>query len=173
MPPRDAYDRQPWERAADPPPGWARLPAPGGFNFTFGAVYVRRDGAALSVGFRCTERHLNPSGYCHGSALAAFSDMMAYGIQHMVGYDSAVVPTVSMVLDFLAVVRLGDWVAGRCEVTRETRHLVFAEMRCAVDDRPVMNARAIFKKMAMADLADTGYFDAVGPEIARLLAEAG
>lgn len=170
MQPGDSYPTQAWERPADPPPGWVRLPAPGGFNFTFGAVFCRRDGDAISVGFRCTERHLNPAGYCHGSALAAFSDMMAYGVQHMVGYASAVVPTITMNLDFLAVVQAGDWVAGRCAVTRETRQMVFAEMRCMVGARPVMNARAIFKKMAMADLADTAYFDMVGPEIDRALA---
>lgn len=162
MQPRDLYDRQPWERACDPPPGWVALPAPGGFNFTFGAVFCRYDVGIMSVGFRCTERHLNPSGYCHGSALAAFSDMMAYGIQHMVGYDHAVVPTITMNLDFLAVVRFGDWVHGRCEVTRQTRQLVFGELRCTVGEVPVMNARAIFKKMAMRDLADTSYFDSVG-----------
>ena len=169
---RDFYQRQEWERPPDPPPGWIELPAPGGFNFTFGPVFARRDDRGIAVGFRCTERHLNPSGYCHGSALAAFSDMQAYGIQHLVGYAHAVVPTVTMNLDFISVVGLGDWVTGDLELTHETRHLVFALMRCRVGDRPVMDARAIFKKMEMSALADRSYFDSVGPEIERRLAGA-
>lgn len=170
----DFYSQQPWERPAEPPPGWFRLPAPEGFCHTFGPVYASRaEGGGLSVGFRCTERHLNPSGYCHGSALAAFSDMQAYGIQHMVGYERAVVPTVSMNLDFLSVVNLGDWVCGDLEVTRKTRNLVFSLMRCSVAGRPVFHARAIFKVMEMADLQDTSYFEMIGPEIERRLAEIG
>lgn len=153
------------------PDGWIELPSPGGFCDTFGPVHATRDGlGTFAVGFRCAERHLNPSRYCHGSALAAFSDMQAYGVQHLLGYDGAVVPTISMNIDFLSIVKPGDWVRGDIEVTRKTRNLVFALMRCSVDDRPVMNARALFKIMAMQDLADTSYFDMIGPEIERRFA---
>ncbi|MFT4149839.1 MAG: PaaI family thioesterase [Paracoccaceae bacterium] len=170
----DFYRHQPWERSPEPPEGWVELPSPGGFNHTFGPVWGTRDGPGLfAVGFRCTERHLNPARYCHGGALAAFTDMQAYGIQHLVGYEAAVVPTISMNIDFLSIVNPGDWVRGDLEVTRKTRNLVFSLMRCSVGDRPVMNARAIFKVMAMADLADTSYFDNVGPEIERRLVAVG
>ncbi|WP_170161987.1 PaaI family thioesterase [Paracoccus siganidrum] len=162
------------DSALPAPEGWIELPSPGGFCDTFGPVHATRDGAGqFAVGFRCAERHLNPSGYCHGAALAAFTDMQAYGVQHLVGYESAVVPTISMNIDFLSIVRPGDWVRGDLEVTRKTRNLVFALMRCSVDDRPVMNARALFKVMAMQDLADTTYFDRVGPEIERRFAQIG
>lgn len=169
----DLYRRQPWERPADPPQDWIELPAPGGFNFTFGPVFARRDGDGIAIGFRCTERHLNPSGFCHGAALSAFADMQAYGIQHMVGYARALVPTVTMTLDFLSVVRPGDWVEGALAIARRSGSLVFSDMRCRVDDRPVLNARAIFKLMEMGDLADPSYFTAIGPEIDRRFAGAG
>ncbi len=162
------YRPQSWESVHPPPEGWIELPSPGGFCDTFGPVHgTRRGKDAFAVGFRCTERHLNPSRYCHGAALAAFTDMQAYGVQHLVGYDRAVVPTITMNIDFLSIVNLGDWVRGDIEVTRKTRNLVFSMMRCTVADRPVMNARALFKVMAMQDLADTSYFDNVGPEIER------
>lgn len=168
------YRPQSWESVPPPPEGWIELPSPGGFCDTFGPVHATRDAdGGFAVGFRCTERHLNPSGYCHGAALAAFTDMQAYGIQHMVGYESAVVPTISMNIDFLSIVNAGDWVRGDLEVTRKTRNLVFAQMRCRVGDRPVMNARALFKVMAMGDLADTRYFDMIGPEIERRFAGIG
>lgn len=168
------YERQSWENVSPAPDGWIELPSPGGFCDTFGPVYATRDSAQhFAVGFRCTERHLNPSRYCHGAALAAFTDMQAYGVQHLVGYEAAVVPTISMNIDFLSVVNLGDWVRGEIEVTRKTRNLVFALMRCFVDDRPVMNARALFKSMAMKDLGDTTYFDNIGPEIERRFAGIG
>ena|GEM_PF-1067459 len=164
----DFYHPQPWEQRQAAPEGWIELPSPGGFNHTFGPVHATRDGpGTFAVGFRCTERHLNPSRYCHGAALAAFTDMQAYGIQHLVGYDAAVVPTISMNIDFLSMVYPGDWVCGDLEVTRRTRNLVFALMRCMVDERPVMNARALFKVMPMSELKDRSYFDAVGPEIER------
>ncbi|RDD99662.1 PaaI family thioesterase (plasmid) [Paracoccus ferrooxidans] len=156
------------------PEGWIELPSPGGFCDTFGPVHATRDGVGqFAVGFRCAERHLNPSRYCHGAALAAFTDMQAYGVQHLVGYAAAVVPTISMNIDFLSIVHLGDWVRGDIEVTRKTRNLVFAQMRCSVGDRPVMNARALFKVMAMDALADTTYFDRIGPEIERRFARIG
>ncbi len=168
------YRPQSWENVAPAPQNWIELPSPGGFCDTFGAVYATRSGRdQFAVGFRCTERHLNPSGYCHGAALAAFADMQAYGVQHLVGYDVAVVPTISMNIDFLSVLKLGEWLRGEIEVTRKTRNLVFAMMRCFVDDRPVMNARALFKAMAMKDLADTSYFDKIGPEIERRFASIG
>lgn len=156
------------------PEGWIELPSPGGFCDTFGPVHATRDGPGqFAVGFRCAERHLNPSRYCHGAALAAFTDIQAYGVQHLVGYEAAVVPTISLNIDFLSIVQPGDWVRGDIEVPRKTRNLVFAQMRCSVDDRPVMNARALFKVMAMRDLADTSYFDRIGPEIERRFARIG
>lgn len=167
------YGQQPWERPADPPSDWIELPAPAGFNFTFGKVFAHRGPQGISVGFRCTERHVNTSGFCHGGALAAFSDMQPYGIQHMVGYAHAVVPTITMNIDFVSVVRLGDWVVGELEVTRETRGLVFGLMRCRVGDQPVMNARGIFKKMEIEAVGDPSYFRNVGPEIERRFAAIG
>lgn len=168
------YRPQSWESTYATPDGWIELPSPGGFCDTFGPVHATRDGpGSFAVGFRCTERHLNPSRYCHGAALGAFTDMQAYGVQHLVGYDAAVVPTISMNIDFLSIVKMGEWVRGDIEVTRKTRNLVFALMRCTVDDRPVMNARALFKVMAMTDLADTSYFDKIGPEIERRFAGIG
>lgn len=167
------FSRDPsWDDLPEAPQGWIELPSPGGFNHNFGPVHATRDqNGGFAVGFRCAERHLNPSGYCHGGALAAFTDMQAYGVQHMIGYEAAVVPTISMNIDFLSIVNAGDWVRGDLEVTRKTRNLVFSLMRCTVKDRPVMNARAIFKVMPMSMLKDTSYFDQVGPEIDRLFAQ--
>lgn len=167
------FSRDPsWDALADPPGGWIELPSPGGFNHNFGPVYaIQNAEGGFAVGFRCTQRHLNPTGYCHGGALAAFTDMQAYGVQHMIGYSAAVVPTISMNIDFLSIVHEGDWVRGDLEVTRKTRNLVFSMMACTVDDRPVMNARAIFKVMPMSMLKDTSYFDEVGPEIDRRFAQ--
>lgn len=97
-----------------------------------------------TLGFRCKPRHLNASGTCHGGLLAFFADMLGYGIG--VGTHSGAAPTVTLSLDFLAPVRLGDWVEAAPEVTRDTRSLTFFRALMTVDGNTVARCNGLYKK---------------------------
>lgn len=105
-----------------------------------GPFYIRGG----TLGFRCKRRHLNASGTCHGGLLAVFADMLGYGIG--VGTQSGAAPTVTLSIDFLAPVRLGDWVEATPEVTRDSRSLTFFQALMRVDGTAVARCNGIYKK---------------------------
>lgn len=109
-----------------------------------GPYFIRRDGGAATLGFRCRPRHLNAAGTCHGGLLAVFADMLGYGIE--VGDHSGAAPTITLGLDFLAPVREGDWVEAAPEITRDTRSLTFFRALMTVRDEPVARCNGIYKK---------------------------
>ncbi|WP_158595828.1 PaaI family thioesterase [Oleomonas cavernae] len=135
----------------DPPHGFRPIPIDGGFAQVFGTVYGRIDGARLLLGFRCGRRHLNPSGNCHGGALASFADLQAFGAQHAIGYDTHIEPTINLDIDYLAPVRPGDWVEAETTVLKTTGRMLFSSMLAKVDLSPVFHAKAIFRLHHRAD----------------------
>lgn len=128
---------------AEIPSGWTPLDLEFGFARSFGQVGFRETGDQhLELGFRCSERHLNPLGLCHGGAIAAFADYAALGAQYAIGLSRIITPTVTLSVDFLHAILPGQWVAARVDIIRQTRKMCFTQMVARVDDTPVMSARA-------------------------------
>lgn len=141
------------------PEGWRRVDIECGMGWLFGPVHVKpAPEGGVRLGFRCTERHLNPAGACHGAALAAFADYAGLGAQFVVGPERLVMPTITLSLDFLDMVRLGDWVEADFRILKRTAKLCFTEMHCHVEGRPAMSSRAIFKITDFSRVGDSAFY---------------
>ena len=133
------------EQEHDVPEGFKVFGVQDGLFGLVGPVFGRlRDGEA-HLGFRVAEKHLNPTGTCHGGMLATLVDVQigvgsAYARKQQKFY-----PTINLNCDFLAPARVGDWVEGRTEVIRATPRMVFCNAMLLVDDQPVLRANGIMK----------------------------
>lgn len=130
-----------------PPPGFEPLRSSGDFVLVNGPLYLRRDGAAVQLGFRVEPRHCNAMGVCHGGMLATFCDML---LPVSMQLKSAQVgrrflPTIGLQVDFLAPAGLGAWVQGEAEPLRTTRSLVFGQGLVTADGEIAVRCSGVFK----------------------------
>ena len=132
------------ETADQPPEGFARVEIAAGFAADFGAIYAKRVGDQIWYGFRVGEEHLNPHGSAHGGALATFADMQLAVLMRTGVLEAKQAPTISLALDYLAPVRLGDWVWGEVKLVKRTGRIAFTETLLTVADAPVVRATAMF-----------------------------
>ncbi|CAN5206300.1 hypothetical protein BH10PSE2_BH10PSE2_27990 [soil metagenome] len=143
-----------------PPPGFElALGHDLGFNAAIGPLYVGVIHGEAVLGFRVTEQHVNPMGFCHGAALAALSDMQMTLVRPQIGLPDQAVPTITLSIDFLAPAPLGSWVEIRTELVRQTRGMIFTQAMLSADGDPVARTNAIYKVGAVgtrggADLGD-------------------
>jgi acyl-coenzyme A thioesterase PaaI-like protein len=123
--------------------GWATKPTTG-FNELVGPIWARREGDVWVNGFLVTDKHLNFRRNLHGGMLATFADSV---LGRMV--FNAVKPrpsaTIQLDMQYVAPVRLGDFVEGRGEIIRVTGSLVFVAGRFSVGSRVVATANGVWK----------------------------
>lgn len=125
-----------------------------------GPLYGKLDGDNFVMGFLCQEKHCNPMMVCHGGMMATLADMLlliATNIQTKLGQFLL---TVSLDVDFVGPVKVGDWLEGRAEVVRAGRSIIFTEGRMTVAGNTVARANAVLKPSGkpLADFASEGYF---------------
>lgn len=128
----------------DPPDGFRPIAPREGFHLLMGQFYGRMEGGVLVVAFRCSPRHMNSHGACHGGMLASFADFAAYSVRHAAGLPDTSIPTVSLTTEYLRPVRLGDWVEARMELTKRGRTLLFSRITGTVDGKAVFTSTGIF-----------------------------
>ncbi|MEQ8365918.1 MAG: PaaI family thioesterase [Roseicyclus sp.] len=129
---------------ADPPEGFHPLDPGEGFNLLIGQIFARMDKDEMVLGFRCSPRHMNPHGMCHGGLLASFSDLQAYSARQRTGLLKVFTPTVQLTVDYLRPVRLGDWVEARTEIVKRGRTMLISRSVARVAERPVFTSQAMF-----------------------------
>jgi uncharacterized protein (TIGR00369 family) len=115
-----------------------------GFIAQGGPYWCRNSEDGPVLGFRVDERHLNPSGVCHGGALAAFADYLAVIARHLAGITDLTCPTVTLSIDYLSPVRNGSWVELKGRLLRRTKTLLFAAGEMTVDGEIKTRVNAIF-----------------------------
>ena len=145
--------------ADDPPDGFHPILPRVGFHMMMGQLYGRMENGALVVAFRCSPRHMNNHGSCHGGMLASFADFSAYGLRLAADLPVTSVPTASLAVEYLRPVRQGDWVEARVELTRRGRRLLFCRITGTVDGTSVFTASGIF----VPGGEDPGGLDALAP----------
>lgn len=128
----------------DPPPGFLSMPPRVGFPMIMGQFYGRMEDGMLVVAFRCSPRHMNNHGVCHGGMLAAFADFTAYAVRLAADLPDISIPTASLSVEFLRPVRLGDWVEARTEMTKRGGKLLFSRVTATVGGDIVFTASGIF-----------------------------
>jgi uncharacterized protein (TIGR00369 family) len=115
-----------------------------GFNAHCGPYWSRMSEEGPVLGFRVEAWHLNPSGVCHGGALAAFADYLAVVARHLAGITELSCPTVTLSIDYLAPVQNGSWVELRGRLLRRTKTLLFASGEMTVDSEIKTRVDGIF-----------------------------
>ena len=128
----------------DPPDGFRPISTREGFHTMMGQFYGRMEDGMLVLGFRCSPRHMNNHGACHGGMLASFADLSAYAVRLNAELPDTSIPTVSLTIEYLRPVRLGDWVEARVEVTKRGRNLLFSRATATVAGKPVITSTGIF-----------------------------
>ena len=130
-----------------PPPGFVLLPPLGepGFQAQCGAIWIRAEDGKLVAGFRVETMHCNPAGVCHGGMLASFCDMhMALAAHYEGQFETLMLPTITLSMDYLAPTPRGAWVEARATVHKATRRMVFSSETVLADGEPVAHARGIY-----------------------------
>lgn len=133
----------------DVPAGFVLSASRGPFTTHNGPVFHKVDGDRFWQGFRALPRHCNGVGIVHGGWLSSFAD----GLLAMSVWREAKARSVTLRLnvDFLGMVRPGEWVEGTAHVTRATRSLAFARAEVTCAERKVLTAEGVFKLMHRRD----------------------
>ncbi len=130
---------------AGPPEGFVLSEGRGPFTTHNGPVYHKAENGIVRQGFRVLPHHCNGHGIAHGGWLSAFTD----GVLGAAVWRETKAPSVTLRLnvDFLDMVRPGEWVEGAAFVTRATRTLAFARAELSAGGRKVLTAEGVFKLM--------------------------
>lgn len=132
--------------AADPE-GYTLFQRDRGFSQLIGPLHYMADQDGLHLGLRMEERHCNPAGTAHGGLLATMIDMqLPLGARYALpDLDGHLLFTISLTMDFLAPVRLGQWLYGRTQVLKRTPRMVFAQGFALADGDVVARASGSFR----------------------------
>ena len=125
--------------------GWKRM-RPDGYPALIGPFWFRRDedGQGFRYGFPAEARHLNMGGVVHGGMLMSFADdVLGMTVWEAAGRKPCT--TVQLSTQFIAPVKLGEFVEGRAEVLRTTRSVVFVRGLVTVGERTIVHADGIWK----------------------------
>jgi uncharacterized protein (TIGR00369 family) len=124
--------------------GWKPMPAED-YPALIGPFLARRDGdGGWRYGFVAEQRHLNKGGVVHGGMLVSFADD-ALGATVWAAIGRRPVTTVQLNTQFVAPVRLGEFVEVRAEVLRATRTVVFVRGVLEVAGGAVVHADGVWK----------------------------
>jgi len=134
----------PTEPDVAPPAGFARHYRQSPATNPWEPLYSRKHGGVVSIGFRAAEAHANSRGIVHGGLIAALTDnAMGLSCGETLG-DATGLVTVSLAVDFLGSVNLGQWVEITPKVNRAGGRLCFAEALVTADGEPCAKAHATF-----------------------------
>ena len=141
------------------PEGFERLKRGGPYMASLGDLYCRRDGGAIVIAMRITERHTNMRGIAHGGMLASLADS-ALGLGLTMSCDGRnSFVTVNLSTDFIDAARPGDWAEAHVHIGRIGSRVGFAECDLMVGDKRILRASGVFAVMKALTAAqlDAGY----------------
>jgi uncharacterized protein (TIGR00369 family) len=117
-------------------------PRIGGFVGDLGPVYRHDCDGHVRSGFFVRQAHCNPADICHGGWLSTFADV---SLVRQAGLTASPLVTISLAVDFLDAVQIGEWVESRCEIVRRTNSMVFAQGTAHAKGRAVLRMNGIFR----------------------------
>lgn len=99
----------------------------------------------VRVGFQVEEKHCNKLGGCHGGMLGTVLDIALGYVGNFTNRETGT-PTISLSMDFLRPVGIGEWVESRCRVIETTRRMVFVDGTLVCRRGPVARGNAIYRR---------------------------
>lgn len=122
------------------------------FSDVIGPFWQKQEDGHFLFGMLCSPNTLNNAGVMHGGCLSTFCDQALGGTLYETlsrTQPSGAPPigsvTVQLNVQFLAAIRPGDFIIGRCRVTRQTRTLVFMDGLVDAGSETVASVQAVFK----------------------------
>jgi uncharacterized protein (TIGR00369 family) len=135
---------EPFDLAAH---GWEAIANHTAFGDLVGPIFRREDGGHLRFGFIVAPKHLNRAGNLHGGMLMTVADQaMAMTARAATGGKPHA--TIGLNIQFIGVVRLGEFVEVHPEVARTSRSVVFMQAKMFVGERLVVTTNGIWKILA-------------------------
>lgn len=123
--------------------GWSLDPDDGFIGHVGGLWRLEVDGI-IRFAFVARAIHANRNGVVHGGMLMTFIDRaMGYTARTMTGAVRGA--TISLTHQFLAPVRIGDFVEMTPQVTRSSTRIVFLTGTACVGDAPVVSAQGVWR----------------------------
>lgn len=128
----------------EPPPGFALTPSRGLFTRHNGPTYRASAEGDLRAGFWVLDRHCNGLGFLHGGMASSFADSaLAWAVWSATGSSSV---TIKLVLEFLEIVREGEWLEAHPEVVGVDGEYVHVRARLVkVNGTLAARASAVFR----------------------------
>jgi uncharacterized protein (TIGR00369 family) len=120
--------------------GWERFH---GHNFgeLVGPIWRRGDNL---FGFLAADKHRNHIGRVHGGMLMTFADQ-AMGMTGRRATGEKPHATITLNMQFIGAVDVGDFVEAHCDIVRMTRSVLFIDSKVKVGARIVATGSGIWK----------------------------
>ena len=119
------------------------------FGTLVGPIWRQEEGERLRFGFVVAPKHLNRAGNLHGGMLMTLADQaMAMTARKASGGKPHA--TIELNIQFVGLVRLGEFVEAHPEVVRATRSVVFMQAKMFVGSRTVVTTNGIWKILGEA-----------------------
>ncbi len=116
-----------------------------GFTDPWEPLYSSTSDNAVIIGVRAGPAHVNSRGFVHGGLISALADN-AMGLSCGLKLDgSGRLVTVSLAVDFLAMARVGQWLAFTTEFIKAGKTLCFAQCFVTAGDEVRARANATFR----------------------------
>lgn len=115
-----------------------------GFVGLVGPLWTRKESDGWAYGFMAEAKHTNPAGIVHGGMLTTLLDRALSAIAWEANGRKPCI-TVALDVHFLAPVRLGELVAARGRIVRQTSSLVFMQGSLTVEPDEIATGSAILK----------------------------
>ncbi len=128
------------------PAGWVVLPTKA-FGTHVGPFYRPAEGDPLACGFVADHRHGNKRGVVHGGMLATAFDV-ALGNASWTAAEQRPCATVTLTVQFIGALQLGEFAIMRPEIIKTTRSLVFLRGVMRVGERVIATADGVWKILA-------------------------
>ena len=130
----------------DIPPGFEEYLHPGPFGELVGPYYHRElpDGGFVRA-FRALEKHINQVGLVQGGMLCTFADQLITTSLIRAGIEGV---TVNLNISFINPVRLGDWVEGTSELTRDGKRVIWVRGELTSGDKTILTAQGLWQKVS-------------------------
>lgn len=126
------------------PPGFAPHFRKSPLTDPWEPLYSRRDAAGLTIGLQVREPHCNARGMAHGGLITALADNAMGLACALSGGGIGGLVTVTLAVDFVGSVAIGEWLEMAATPLRVGRTLAFATAVATVGERIVARANATF-----------------------------
>jgi len=109
-------------------------------------LHRMEDDGSILCAFRVEKKHLNGAKNVHGGSFMSFADYCLFATASPILQGPGV--TLSFACEFLAAVREGELIEGRCEITRAGNSIVFLRGMLISAGNPVFSFSGSIKRIA-------------------------